>query len=69
MKNILRELILPAFWLFVFIIFPGNESRIDKQKKTDNNKINQQDIPSSGGTGNIKSKEAAITRVALLTVN
>ena len=75
MKNIFRELTLPAFWLLVFVISPGNESRIDQLKKTDNKVpivigIKQQDVPSSGATSsNLKNKEKVITRVALLTIN
>ena len=70
MKNIFRELTLPAFWFLVFIISPRNESRVDQLKKTDNKKIKQQDVPSSGATSSkIQNKETVIIRVALLTIN
>lgn len=35
MKKILRELILPSFWLFFFAVGPKGEAKVNHLKKAD----------------------------------
>lgn len=36
MKNFLRELILPCFWLIIFVTTSNKEVRVNKYKKAEN---------------------------------
>ena len=39
MKNLLKELILPSFWLFFFIVSSKSEDKVNKFKKADNTEL------------------------------
>lgn len=66
-KNLLKELILPAFWLFFFIVTPKSEIRDIKLKKADNTELKKQDILAPGASSVInKNKEVAFTKAVYL---
>ena len=73
MKNLFRELTLPAFWLLVFIILPRNESRDNQLKNADSKVpivigIKKQDRSSAGATNTInKNKDVIVTKVSYLS--
>ena len=70
MKNIFKELTLPAFWLMVFILSPQKENKIDELRKVNNKELIKPEVSPSGEAGsNIKNKEATFTNVALLSGN
>ena len=69
MKNLLKELILPSFWLFFFIVSSKSEDKVNKLKKTDNIEFKKQDgISVSGATNAIdKNKEATFIKAVYLS--
>ena len=69
MKNLLKELILPSFWLFFFIVSSKSEDKVNKLKKTDNTELKKQDgISASGATNGInKNKEATFIKAVYLS--
>jgi len=69
MKNLLKELILPSFWLFFFIVSSKSEDKVNKLKKTDNIEFKKQDgISVSGATNAIdKTKEATFIKAVYLS--
>ena len=68
MKKILsKELILPAFWVFFFIVSPKSEAKVEELKKAENTEIKKQE-PLSGGYNAInKNKEATFTKAVFLS--
>lgn len=67
MKKLLsKELILPSFWLFFFIVYPKNEQKIDRSKKADNIEVKKQEA-SEGYNGINKNKEATFTKAVYLS--
>jgi uncharacterized membrane protein len=69
MKNLFKELILPSFWLFFFIVSSKSEDKVNKFKKTDNTELKKQDgISASGATNGInKNKEATFIKAVYLS--
>jgi uncharacterized membrane protein len=69
MKNLLKELILPSFWLFFFIVSSKSEDKVNKLKKADNTELKKQDgISASGATNGInKNKEATFIKAVYLS--
>ena len=66
-KKISNELILPAFWLFFFIITPKSDIKDNKLKRADNTELNK-DIPAPAATNAInKNKEATFTKAVYLS--
>lgn len=67
MKKILsKELILPFFWLFFFIVSPKNENKIGRVKKADRTEVKTQEA--SGDVNSInKNKEAIFTKAVYLS--
>ena len=69
-KNLLKESILPAFWLFFFIASSKSEVKIKDLRKADNTelKIKKQDI-SAGSSDNTleKNKELSFTKAVYIT--
>jgi hypothetical protein len=66
MKKILsKELILPSFWLFFFIVSPKNDVPINEVKK-DNTEVKKQEA-SGGGNAINKNKEASFTKAVYLS--
>jgi len=55
MKNLLRELILPSFWFFFFIVSSNGVAKVDQLKKSNNTEVKKPVITASGET-NIKDK-------------
>lgn len=67
-KNLSKELILPAFWLFFFIVTPKSEVKDNKLKKADNTELKKQDISTPGASNAInKNKEATFTKAVYLS--
>jgi hypothetical protein len=66
MKKILsKELILPSFWLFFFIVSPKNEVNVNQLKK-ESTEVKKQEA--SGGTNAVnKNKEATFTKAVFLS--
>lgn len=59
MKNLLKEMILPSFWLLVFIISPRSEINVNQLKKANDKKLKKQDISTLAVVNTIdKNKEA-----------
>ena len=69
MKNLFKELILPSFWLFFFIVSSKSEDKVNKLKKADNTELKKQDgISASGATNGInKNKEATFIKAVYLS--
>lgn len=68
MKNLLKELVLPAFWLFFFIAFSKSEVRDNKVKKVNNTELKKQDLSKmEGGNPINKNKEATFTKAIYLS--
>ncbi|HUS00435.1 MAG TPA: hypothetical protein VMY77_01840 [Chitinophagaceae bacterium] len=66
-KSFLKELVLPAFWLFFFIVSPKSQVKDNKLKKADNTELNK-DIPAPGASNVInKNKEATFTKAIYLS--
>lgn len=67
MKKLLKELILPAFWLFFFIVTPKSEIKDNKLKRADNTEL-KKDMPAPGATNAVnKNKEAIFTKAVYLS--
>ena len=69
MKNLITELILPAFWLFIFIISSNKEEKVYKLKaKNESFNNEKQYISASGKIKSIeKSKESKISNPIYLS--
>ena len=66
-KNLLRELILPSFWLFFFIVSPKSENK-EKIKKVDKTELKKQDgIPFYEANVANKNKEATFIKAVYLS--
>lgn len=69
-KNIVKELILPAFWLFFFIVMPKSEIKDNKLKRADNTEL-KKDIPAPAATNtlnkNKETTEATFTKAVYLS--
>ncbi len=59
MKDLLRELILPFFWLIVFIT-SSNERRGNKLKKADNTELKKQYISAKVNNNETSKTKGAI---------
>ena len=67
MKKLLKELILPAFWVFFFIVTPKSEIKDNNLKRADNTEL-KKDIPAPAATNTInKNKEAIFTKAVYLS--
>lgn len=72
-RNLLKESILPAFWLFVFIVSSKSDGKNNDLKKAGNTNpvnigIKNQDISASGASNSInKNKEATFTKAVYLS--
>lgn len=70
MKNIVKELALPAFWLMIFIFSPQKENKIDELRKANNKELRKPELLPSGEAGsNIKNKEAISMKVVSFMAN
>lgn len=65
-KNLLKELILPSFWLFFFLVSPKNADKVDQSKKVDNIEVKKQE-PSGTASSINKNKEATFTNAVYLS--
>ena len=72
-RNLLKESILPAFWLFVFIFSSKSDAENNDLKRTGNTNpvnigIKNQDISAPGASNSInKNKEATFTKAVYLS--
>lgn len=72
-KTLLKELILPAFWLVFFTFSSKSDLKENELKKADNTVpvdigIKKQDIPAAGATNAVnKNKEATFTKAVYLS--
>ncbi len=66
-KNLLKELILPSFWLFFFLVSPKNEGKIDQLKKEDNIGVKRQETKAAGIKNKEATKEATFTNAVYLS--
>ena len=72
-RNLLKESILPAFWVFFFIVSSNSDAKNNEFKKADNAVpknigIKDQDLSASGASNNInKNKEATFTKAIYLS--
>jgi len=68
MKNLLRELILPSFWLIIFITTSNTEVSVNKLKKVENTQLKKEYISVSGKVNSIeKNKESKFINPIYLT--
>lgn len=66
-KSLLKELILPAFWLFFFTVSSKSDAKVNELKKEDNT-VNKQEISAPGTSHPVnKNKEAAFTKTLFLS--
>ena len=67
-KNLLKESILPAFWLFFFIASSKGEKQIKEIRKADNIELKKQNMSTAGGENSIdKNKQAGFTKAMYLS--
>jgi len=72
-KTLLKESILPAFWVFVFLVSSKSDARVNGLKNADNTVpvntgIKKQDLSGAGGSNSInKNKEATFTKAVYLS--
>ena len=68
MKNLLRELILPSFWLIIFITTSNTEVRVNKLKKAENTQLKKEYMSVSVKVNSIeKNKESKFINPIYLT--
>lgn len=63
-KNLLKELILPAFWLFFFVVSSKSDAK-HNLNRADNIELKKQDISTSEVTNGMNSNKAATFTKAL----
>jgi hypothetical protein len=72
-RNLLKESILPAFWVFFFIVSSKSDAKNNEFKKADNVVpknigIKNQDLSASGASNSInKNKEVTFTKAIYLS--
>ena len=71
-KTLLKESILPAFWVFFFLVSSKSETRVNGLKNDNkvpvNTGIKKQDLSESGGSNSInKNKEVTFTKAVYLS--
>ena len=72
-KTLLKESILPAFWVFFFLVSSKGDTRVNELKNADNTVpvnigIKKQDLSESGGSNSInKNKEVTFTKAVYLS--
>lgn len=59
-KNLLKELILPAFWLFFFIVSSKSDAKNNELNRADNIELKNPDISSSEVTNGINNNSKAV---------
>ena len=66
-KNLSKELILPAFWVFFFIVTPKSQIKDNKLKRADNTELKKDiTVPSATNAVN-QNKEATFTKAVYLS--
>jgi hypothetical protein len=71
-KNLLKELILPAFWLFFFAVSSTTGAKVNELKKANNITpsefgIKQQEIAPAASHAVNKNQEATFTKAIYLS--
>lgn len=64
-KTLLKELVLPSFWVFFFIVSPNKEEKIQIKISDGNEWKKQADI--FGATEDDKAKEIRFTKAVYLS--
>lgn len=68
MKNLLRELLLPTFWLIIFITSSNNAGKVNKLKKAENTELKKENISVTVTDNSIdKTKESKFIKPVYLT--
>lgn len=66
-KFLSKELILPSFWLFFFMVSPKSEAKVDSLKNANNTEVKKQKLLSGGYNAINKNKEATFTKAVFLS--
>ena len=60
-KTLLKELILPAFWLVFFTFSSKSDPRVNELKKADNTELKKPVIESPGASNEDNNKNEKVT--------